>query len=130
VPAAFAHVHARFRTPYRGTLICGMAVAILAGLFPLSILVQLVSVGTLIVFIAVALSVIVLRRTDPDRPRGFRTPWVPFVPLAGILVCVGLLANIPLRTWTVYAIWFALGAAIYLLYGGRSAARHRRAAAS
>jgi len=128
VPSAFARVHARFRTPYRGTMICGLAVAILAGLFPLSILVQLVSVGTLIVFIAVALAVIVLRRTDPDRPRDFRTPWVPYVPLAGILVCIGLLANIPLRTWTVYGIWFVIGAAIYLFYGGRSAARQRGAA--
>lgn len=128
VPSAFAHVHARFRTPYRGTMICGLAVAILAGLFPLSILVQLVSVGTLIVFIVVALSVIVLRRTDPDRPRGFRTPWVPYVPFAGILVCIGLLANIPLRTWAVYGMWLLIGAAFYIFYGGRSAARQRRAA--
>jgi basic amino acid/polyamine antiporter, APA family len=130
VPSAFAHVHARFHTPYRGTLICGLAVAVLAGLFPLSILVQLVSVGTLIVFIAVALSVIVLRRTDPIRPRGFRTPWVPYVPIAGILVCAGLLAYVPLRTWGVYAVWLLLGSSIYLLYGGSSAARRRMAAAS
>ncbi|HXP64182.1 MAG TPA: amino acid permease, partial [Steroidobacteraceae bacterium] len=128
VPSAFARVHARFHTPYRGTMICGLAVAILAGLFPLSILVQLVSVGTLIVFIAVALSVIVLRQADPERPRPFRTPFVPYVPVAGILVCVGLLLNIPLRTWAVYGIWFVIGGAIYLLYGGRSAARHRIAA--
>jgi APA family basic amino acid/polyamine antiporter len=130
VPSAFAQVHARFRTPFRGTLICGLAVAILAGLFPLSILVQLVSVGTLIVFIAVAMSVIVLRRTDPERARGFRTPWVPYVPLAGILVCVGLLASVPLRTWAVYGFWFVIGGSIYLLYGGRAAARQRSAAQS
>lgn len=130
VPSAFAHVHARFRTPYRGTMICGLMVAILAGLFPLSILVQLVSVGTLIVFIAVALSVIVLRRTEPERPRTFRTPWVPYVPIAGILVCVGLLAYVPLRTWAVYGVWFFVGGSSYLLYGGRSAARQRMAATS
>jgi APA family basic amino acid/polyamine antiporter len=130
VPRAFARVHTRFRTPYRGTVICGLGVATLAGLFPLSILVQLVSVGTLIVFIAVALSVIVLRHTDPELPRPFRTPLVPYVPLAGILVCVGLLALIPPRTWAVYGIWFIIGISIYLVYGERSAARQRMAAAS
>jgi APA family basic amino acid/polyamine antiporter len=106
-------------------MICGLAVATLAGLFPLSILVQLVSVGTLMVFIAVALAVMVLRRDDPDRPRPFRTPFVPFAPIAGILVCGYLLTGIPLRTWTVYLIWLALGISLYLAYGARSAARLR-----
>jgi APA family basic amino acid/polyamine antiporter len=125
VPRSFASVHARHHTPYRGTIICAFAVAALSGLFPLSVLVQLVSVGTLIVFIGVALSVIVLRRTDPDRHRPFRTPWVPYVPVAGILVCLFLLANIPGRTWAVYAVWFVIGSSIYLLHGARAAARHR-----
>jgi basic amino acid/polyamine antiporter, APA family len=125
VPPVFARVHPRFRTPHWGTLICGLSVAVLAGLFPLSILVQLVSVGTFFVFIAVAVSVLVLRRTDPDRHRPFRTPFVPLVPIAGLLICGGLLASIPLRTWAVYGIWVALGISIYLAYGGRSAARLR-----
>ena len=125
VPPVFARVHPRFRTPHWGTLICGLSVAILAGLFPISILVQLVSVGTLIVFIAVAVSVLVLRRADPDRHRPFRTPFVPFVPIAGILVCGYLLTVIPLRTWAVYIIWVTLGISIYLIYGGRSAGRLR-----
>jgi len=125
VPPVFARVHPRFRTPHLGTLICGLSVAILAGLFPISILVQLVSVGTLIVFIAVAVSVLVLRRADPDRHRPFRTPFVPFVPIAGILVCGYLLTVIPLRTWAVYIIWVTLGISIYLIYGGRSAGRLR-----
>ena len=130
VPAAFARVHPRFRTPYWSTMICGVSVAVLAGLFPLSILVQLVSVGTLIVFIAVAFSVIVLRRADPQRHRPFRTPFVPYIPIAGILVCAYMLTAIPLRTWAVYGFWFAIGSAIYLGYGGRAAARLRLAAAT
>jgi basic amino acid/polyamine antiporter, APA family len=130
VPAAFARVHARFGTPYWSTLMCGLCVAVLAGLFPLSILVQLVSVGTLIVFIAVAFSVVVLRQTDPHRVRPFRTPLVPYVPTAGILICGYLLTGIPLRTWAVYGFWFVLGCSIYLVYGGRSAARHRTAAST
>jgi basic amino acid/polyamine antiporter, APA family len=128
VPPAFARVHARFHTPYWGTVICGLSVATLAGLFPISILVQLVSVGTLIVFVAVALSVIVLRRTAPDRPRPFRTPFVPLVPIAGILVCTGLLVGIPQRTWAVYLFWLVLGLSVYMAYGRRSSIRLRAAA--
>jgi APA family basic amino acid/polyamine antiporter len=128
VPPVFARVHPRFRTPHYGTLICGLSVAVLAGLFPLSILVQLVSVGTFIVFIAVAVSVLVLRRTDPERHRPFRTPFVPLVPIAGILICGALLILIPLRTWAVYGIWVTLGTALYLAYGERSARRLRELA--
>jgi APA family basic amino acid/polyamine antiporter len=130
VPPAFARVHVRFRTPYWGTMICGLVVATLAGLFPLSILVQLVSVGTAIVFIAVALAVIVLRRSDPSRARPFRTPFVPIVPLAGILLCAILLSGIPAKAWAVYGLWFALGSLIYMSYGGKAAARLRAAAAT
>jgi APA family basic amino acid/polyamine antiporter len=129
VPPAFARVHARFHTPYWGTLICGLSVAVLAGLFPLSILVQLVSVGTLMVFIAVAVSVIVLRRSDPQRRRPFRTPFVPAVPILGALLCAYMLTGLPLRTWTVYGIWLVLGIAIYLVYGRRSGLRLRARAA-
>jgi APA family basic amino acid/polyamine antiporter len=125
VPPVFGRVHPRYHTPHWGTMICGLSVAVLAGLFPLSILVQLVSVGTLMVFIAVAFSVMVLRRDDPQRPRPFRTPFVPVVPVAGILMCAYLLSGIPLRTWTVYLVWLTLGISIYLAYGGRSAARLR-----
>jgi APA family basic amino acid/polyamine antiporter len=125
VPPVFARVHPRFRTPYLGTMLCGLSVAVLAGLFPLSILVQLVSVGTLIVFIAVAVSVLVLRRVDAGRYRPFRTPFVPLVPIAGVLICGCLLALIPLHTWMVYGIWVTLGISIYWLYGGRSAGRLR-----
>jgi APA family basic amino acid/polyamine antiporter len=128
VPPVFARVHPRFRTPHYGTLICGLSVAVLAGLFPLSILVQLVSVGTFIVFIAVAVSVLVLRRTDPERHRPFRTPFVPLVPIAGILICGALLILIPLHTWAVYGIWVTLGTALYLAYGERSARRLRELA--
>ncbi|MEO7206774.1 MAG: amino acid permease [Steroidobacteraceae bacterium] len=125
VPPVFARVHPLFRTPHWGTLICGLSVAVLAGLFPLSILVQLVSVGTLIVFMAVAVSVLVLRDSDPNRRRPFRTPFVPFVPIGGFLICGYLLTGIPLRTWAVYGIWITLGLSIYIGYGGRSARRLR-----
>ncbi len=130
VPRSLARVHARFRTPYLGTVICGLSVATLAGLFPLSILVQLVSVGTMIVFIAVSFSVIVLRRVDPERPRPFRTPFVPLIPTASVLVCAFMLWVIPLRTWAVYLTWLVLGLLIYISYGQRSANRLRAATAT
>lgn len=125
VPPVFARVHPRFHTPHWGTLLCGLSVATLAGLFPISILVQLVSVGTLIVFMAVAVSVLVLRHSDPDRHRPFRTPFLPFVPIGGLLICAFLLWLIPLSTWAVYGIWVTLGVSIYFGYGGRSAGRLR-----
>jgi APA family basic amino acid/polyamine antiporter len=125
VPPALARVHARFRTPHWSTIVCGLSVAVLSGLFPLSILVQLVSVGTLMVFIAVALSVIVLRRTNAEWRRPFRTPLVPFVPIAGMLLCAYLATGIPLRTWAVYGLWVALGLSSYIVYGRRSAAALR-----
>jgi APA family basic amino acid/polyamine antiporter len=74
---------------------------------------------------AVAVSVLVLRYTDRERHRPFRTPLVPFVPIGGFLICGGLLLLIPLSTWAVYGIWVTLGIAIYLGYGGRSAGRLR-----
>ncbi|HEX3914313.1 MAG TPA: amino acid permease [Steroidobacteraceae bacterium] len=125
VPATFARVHARYRTPHLATTICGLSVAVLAGLFPLSIMAQLVSVGTLIVFIAVALSVLVLRHIDPARARPFRTPFVPAVPLLGMLICGALLWAFPLRTWCIYLFWLTLGLSIYAIYGARSAMRLR-----
>jgi basic amino acid/polyamine antiporter, APA family len=121
LPPFFARVHPRFRTPYSSTLVCALSVALLAGLFPLAVLVQLVSVGTLVVFITVAVSVIVLRKTDPNRPRPFRTPFVPVVPAMGALVCAYLLIGIPLRTWMIYGAWVLLGSFVYAAYGRRSA---------
>jgi basic amino acid/polyamine antiporter, APA family len=125
LPEAMGRVHSRFRTPAVATLVCGICVAILAGLFPLAVLVQLVSVGTLLVFISVALGVLVFRRREPERIRPFRAPLVPLVPLAGALVCAYLLTGIPLLTWGVYMVWIGVGILIYALYGKRSAMRRR-----
>ncbi len=125
LPAVFARVSERYGTPSWGTAACGIAVALLAGLFPLSVLIQLVSVGTLCVFIVVSLGVIVLRHTDPGRHRPFRAPMVPLLPSTGMLLCGYLLIGIPAVTWRLYCIWLALGLCLYTLYGRRSAAAKR-----
>ena len=110
-------VHPRFRTPYLSTIYTGVAVAIFTGLFPIQILGQLVNIGTLLAFVLVCGGVIVLRRTRPDLERPFRTPWVPLVPILGILSCLGLMATLPLETWIRLAVWLVVGLTIYFGYG-------------
>jgi len=110
-------VHPRFRTPYLSTVYTGMAVAVFTGVFPIQILGQLVNIGTLLAFVLVCGGVIVLRRTRPDLERPFRTPWVPLVPVLGILSCLGLMATLPVDTWIRLAVWLAVGLVIYFGYG-------------
>jgi APA family basic amino acid/polyamine antiporter len=117
IPKLFARVHPRFRTPYRGTIIVGAFATVVAGLFPLDILGELVSIGTLAAFVTVCIAVMVLRRTAPNAPRGFRTPWVPLVPLLGIGFCFGMMVFLPQDTWIRLAVWTGAGIVIYLVYG-------------
>jgi len=113
----FATLRGRHDTPVFGTVITGVLAAVLAGLFPLSILGNLVSIGTLLAFAIVCLGVLVLRRIAPQAHRPFRTPWVPLVPIVGFLCCTGLMATLPAATWTRLAIWVGAGMLIYRYYG-------------
>ena len=119
LPGIFARVHPVYRTPATITLLTGTITALLAGLLPLDIIVELVNVGTLSAFCIVAVTVIVLRRTDPDAPRSFRTPLVPFVPLLCIFFCLGLISVLPAITLLRFVIWLILGLSVYGLYGYR-----------
>ncbi|MEU5634981.1 amino acid permease [Streptomyces rishiriensis] len=117
LPRFFSHVHPRFRTPHRPTILLGVLIAILAGFTSLSELAELVNIGTLFAFIVVAIGVIILRRSRPDLPRSFRTPWVPVLPVVSVCASLWLMLNLPAETWLRFGIWMVIGFAVYFLYG-------------
>jgi APA family basic amino acid/polyamine antiporter len=119
LPPLFGRVHPRFRTPHLSTLLVGGTVAALAALFPLTLIVELVSIGTLFAFVLVSAGVIAMRRLAPEQHRAFRCPWVPWLPLASIGSCVYLMASLPRPTWIRFGVWLALGMAVYTFYGRR-----------
>jgi APA family basic amino acid/polyamine antiporter len=134
LPRVFSRVHPRFRTPHVSTMMTGAIIALAAGLTPIGVLGQLVSIGTLLAFVLVCLGIIVLRRVAPDVPRPFRTPWVPFVPIMGAAICLVQMVALPGATWTRLLIWLAVGLVVYFVYGrrhatARSAASHAPAVA-
>jgi APA family basic amino acid/polyamine antiporter len=125
LPPLFGKVHPRFKTPYVTTALTGGVVALVAGLFPIATLTQLTAMGTLLAFVMVSIGIWVLRRTSPDLHRPFKTPWMPWVPILGALICLAQMAGLPGTTWARLIVWLVVGLAIYFLYGRRSAARHR-----
>jgi len=119
LPPVFSKVHPRFKTPYVSTILTGLVAIVLAGVLPISILGELVSIGTLLAFAIVCVSIIVLRKTRPDLERPFRTPWVPLIPILGALICFIQMAALPMDTWARLIIWMAIGFVIYFAYGIR-----------
>jgi len=125
LPGWFAQVHPRFRTPHRPTLIAGALTAVVAALYPIREVAELVNIGTLSAFVVICLSVIALRYTRPDAARTFRTPFMPVTPLVGVAFSLWLLSRLPVIAWERFLVWLGLGLVIYFLYGRR----HSRLAA-
>jgi len=115
----FGAVHPRFRTPHRSTMLTGVLVGTVAALVPLQALAEVVNIGTLFAFVIVCAAVLVMRYTRPDVRRPFRTPFVPFVPIAGIIVNLMLMSALGWHNWARLFIWMAIGMVIYFCYGYR-----------
>jgi basic amino acid/polyamine antiporter, APA family len=137
LPPSFAKLHPKYKTPYINTIWIGVVVAALSAFANLDVFIELTNIGTLFAFILVCIGIIVLRRTDPDRKRSFRTPFVPWTPILGIIICLYLVIGVPVpestasgftivrygglptATWIRFVVWLVLGLVIYFSYGFR-----------
>jgi len=122
LPGAFSRVHTKFRTPHISTWIAGIVVGIPAGIFDIGTLADLSSIGTLFAFVLVSAAVLVLRKTQPERKRGFRVPLVPLVPLISMIACVVLMASLTVENWVRFVVWLIFGLQVYLAFGIRRSA--------
>jgi basic amino acid/polyamine antiporter, APA family len=116
----FGAVHSRFRTPWKSTILTGAMVALMASFIPLDILAELVNIGTLLAFVIVCLAVLVMRYIHPTAERPFRCPWVPVIPILGVIFCLILMLSLPWGNWLRLFAWMGAGMVIYFFYG-----RHR-----
>lgn len=119
LPPLMSRCHRRYKTPHIATSITGVAAALFAGLFPIDVLGELISIGILLAFAVVCIGVLVLRRTRPDVPRPFRVPFAPVTCVAGTVVCLAMTLALPRDTWWRLLVWSSIGFAIYVFYGYR-----------
>jgi APA family basic amino acid/polyamine antiporter len=112
----FAAIHPRFRTPYKSTILVGFLAAIVGSLVPIDDIGKMVNIGTLLAFVIVCIAVMVLRRTNPSQARPFRTPWVPLVPLLGVVFNGYMMYKLGWINWARLIIWLVIGLVIYFCY--------------
>ncbi len=120
LPKVFSVLHSKFRTPYKSNILLCVFISLFAGLVPIRVVGEMTSIGTLLAFVMVCLGVLVLRKTQPDIPRAFKTPFVPLVPILGIVTCLVLMFSLPLDTWIRLIAWLAIGLVIYFSYGKKN----------
>jgi APA family basic amino acid/polyamine antiporter len=112
----FAAIHPKFRTPWKATILAGLLAAIVGSVTPIDTIGKMVNIGTLLAFVIVCISIMILRRTNPAQPRPFRTPWVPLVPILGILFNGYMMYKLGWMNWARLIIWLAIGLVVYFAY--------------
>ncbi len=117
LPPTLQRIHPRFKTPHTATILTGLFVAVASAFTNLEEMADLCNIGTLSAFLIVCLGIIVLRRREPNRPRPFKTPWVPLVPILGIISCLWLMLGLPVSAWIRFGVWLVVGLSIYAAYG-------------
>ncbi|HSE39343.1 MAG TPA: amino acid permease [Acidobacteriota bacterium] len=118
----FGAVHEKFRTPWKSTILTGIFVSVLAAFLPLRILAELVNIGTLLAFVIVCAAVLIMRKKHPEAERPFRVPFVPLVPILGIILCLVLMFSLPVENWYRLIAWLLIGFVIYFTYGRKHSA--------
>jgi basic amino acid/polyamine antiporter, APA family len=126
LPPSMSRCHPKYKTPHVATVVTGLGAALIAGVFPLDVLADLISIGILLAFAVVCIGVLVMRRTRPDVRRPFRVPWAPFTCVLGALVCAGMTYFLSNATWIRLVIWTAIGFSIYGFYGFQHSRLRRR----
>jgi APA family basic amino acid/polyamine antiporter len=116
LPSVFSQIHPKWQTPYRCNIIFMFFVSLFSGFLPISKLGNMTSIGTLLAFVIVCIGVIVMRKTNPNAPRPYRTPFVPAVPILGVIVCLSMMVSLDVETWYRLVIWLAIGLAIFFGY--------------
>lgn len=129
LPPLFSIVHPKFKTPYITSIIVGLVASCIAGAFPIGLLGELVSIGTLLAFVIVCGGILVLRYKSPEIHRPFKTPWFPVVPILGVLSSFGVMLTLPGDTWLRLIIWMALGLLLYFIYGNKHSVMNKIAEA-
>jgi APA family basic amino acid/polyamine antiporter len=126
IPKIFSYVHPVFRTPSKNNFLFMIFVSLFAAFIPARVVGEMTSIGTLFAFILVCVGVLVMRKTQPDAPRAFRTPWVPLIPILGIITCLFMMVFLPLDTWLRLFVWLAIGFVIYFGYSKKHSILRKR----
>lgn len=117
LPPTFSQLHSKYATPHKSNVLLCAFISGFAGFVPISVVGEMTSIGTLLAFVIVCISILILRKTQPQIPRAFKVPFVPLIPILGIITCLLMMLSLPGATWLRLAIWLVLGVIIYLFYG-------------
>lgn len=120
LPKMFSDVHAKFKTPYKSNIILCVFIGLFAAFVPMNVVGEMTSIGTLLAFLMVCVGILILRKTNPEAKRPFKVPFVPLIPILGILTCIAMMIFLPWETWLRLAVWLIIGLAIYFWYGKKN----------